>query len=126
MSARSLRIALSVAVGLVLADSSIVVLALPDIYRELDVSVSAVVWVLISFNLTLALAAVPAAMATARVGAARLTAAGLLVFAGASLLCDRLLLMGFMDEKHAFTGQDVGEVIAELNQEFTPASARAD
>ncbi len=87
MSARSLRIALSVAVGLVLADSSIVVLALPDIYRELDVSVSAVVWVLISFNLTLALAAVPAAMATGRIGAARLTTAGLLVFAGASLVC---------------------------------------
>jgi predicted MFS family arabinose efflux permease len=87
MTARGLRVALSVAVGLVLADSSIVVLALPDIYRELDVSVSAVVWVLISFNLTLALAAVPAAMATTRIGPARLTAVGLLVFAGASLVC---------------------------------------
>ena len=87
MSARSLRIALSIAVGLVLADSSIVVLALPEIYRELDVSVSAVVWVLISFNLVLALAAVPAALATGRVGAARLTVAGLLVFALASLVC---------------------------------------
>lgn len=43
-----------------------------------------------------------------------------------NLLCDRLLLMGFMDEKHAITGQEVGEVIAELNQEFTPASMRAD
>jgi predicted MFS family arabinose efflux permease len=82
-----LRLALAVAVGLVLADSSIVVLALPEIYRELDVSVSAVVWVLIAFNLTLAVAAVPAAVASTRVGAARLTVAGLLVFAAASLVC---------------------------------------
>ena len=40
---------------------SVVVLALPDIYRELDVSVTAVTWVLVAFNLVLALAAVPAA-----------------------------------------------------------------
>jgi hypothetical protein len=43
--------ALAVAVGLVLADSSIVVLALPQIYRELDTSVAGVTWVLVSFNL---------------------------------------------------------------------------
>ncbi|MFL5870074.1 MAG: MFS transporter [Solirubrobacterales bacterium] len=82
-----LRLALAVAVGLVLADSSIVVLALPEIYRELDVSVSAVVWVLIAFNLTLAIAAVPAAMATERIGPARLVVGGILLFAAASLVC---------------------------------------
>ena len=43
-----------------------------------------------------------------------------------NLLCDRLLLMGFMDEKHAFTATEVGEVISELNQEFTPAAVRAE
>jgi MFS family permease len=87
VSAPWLRVSLSVAVGLVLADSSIVVLALPEIYRQLDVSVSAVTWVLISFNLTLALAAVPAALAARRVGAGRLTVVGLLVFSLASLVC---------------------------------------
>ena len=56
-----LRAALAVAVGVVLADSSVVVLALPEIYRELDVSVSAVTWVLVAFNLVLALSALPAA-----------------------------------------------------------------
>ena len=60
--------ALALAVGLVLADSSIVVLALPEIYRELDTSVTAVTWVLISFNLVMALAAVPAAHVARRVG----------------------------------------------------------
>jgi MFS family permease len=72
---------------MVLADSSVVVLALPEIYRELDVSVSAVVWVLVAFNLVLAATAVPAARAAGAVGPARLTVAGLLVFAAASLAC---------------------------------------
>ena len=83
-----LRAALAVAVGLVLADSSVVVLALPEIYRELDVSVSAVTWVLVAFNLVLALAAVPAARAargaSGRPGSAL---AGLVVFGAASLAC---------------------------------------
>jgi MFS family permease len=79
--------ALALAVGLVLADSSIVVLALPDIYRELDTSVSGVTWVLVSFNLVLALAAVPAALLARRVGPGRAAAVGLAIFAGAGLAC---------------------------------------
>jgi MFS family permease len=76
-----------VAVGVVLADSSIVVLALPDIYRELDTSVFGVTWVLVSFNLVMALAAVPAALAARRVGPGRAAAVGLAIFAGAGLAC---------------------------------------
>jgi MFS family permease len=79
--------ALALAVGLVLADSSIVVLALPEIYRELDTSVSGVTWVLVSFNLVIALAAVPAALLARRVGPGRSAAVGLAVFAGAGLAC---------------------------------------
>jgi MFS family permease len=79
--------ALALAVGLVLADSSVVVLALPQIYRELDTSVAGVTWVLISFNLVMALAAVPAAHLARRVGPGRTAAVGLAVFAGAGLAC---------------------------------------
>jgi MFS family permease len=75
------------AVGLVLADSSIVVLALPQIYREFDTSVAGVTWVLVSFNLVMALAAVPAAHLARRVGPGRAAAVGLAVFAGAGLAC---------------------------------------
>ncbi|MGC1164525.1 MAG: hypothetical protein WA862_00310, partial [Solirubrobacterales bacterium] len=60
--------ALALAVGVVLADSSIVVLALPEIYRDFDTSIAGVTWVLISFNLVMALAAVPAALLARRVG----------------------------------------------------------
>ncbi|HEX5984866.1 MAG TPA: MFS transporter [Solirubrobacterales bacterium] len=78
---------MALAVGIVLADSSIVVLALPDIYRELDTSVAGVTWVLVSFNLVMALAAVPAALLARRVGPGRAAAVGLAVFAGAGLAC---------------------------------------
>ncbi len=81
------RTALALAVGLVLADSSVVVLALPEIYRELDVSVSEVTWVLVAFNVVLAASALPAAMAARRLGPARVTCAGLIVFGLASLGC---------------------------------------
>ena len=86
-SARPRVAALALAVGLVLADSSIVVLALPEIYRELNTSISGVTWVLISFNLVIALAAVPAALLARRVGPGRTAAVGLAVFAGAGLAC---------------------------------------
>ena len=73
-----------------LADSSIVVLALPEIYRELDTSVAGVTWVLVSFNLVMALAAVPAALLARRVGPGRAAAVGLAIFAGAGLACGAL------------------------------------
>jgi predicted MFS family arabinose efflux permease len=79
--------ALALAVGVVLADSSIVVLALPEIYRDLDTSIFGVTWVLVSFNLVMALAAVPAAMVARRVGPGRAAAVGLAIFAGAGLAC---------------------------------------
>lgn len=43
-----------------------------------------------------------------------------------NLLCDRLLLMGRLDEKHAFTGNEVAEVVADLQREFAPAALQAN
>ncbi len=73
-------------IGLALADSSVVTLALPDILREFDVEIPTVAWVLTSYNLWLALAAVPAAYAARRRPRVAFTA-GTLVFAAASLAC---------------------------------------
>jgi hypothetical protein len=56
--------AFSLAVGLVLADSSVAVLALPAIYRELEVDLGDLHWVLTTFNLVLALVPTPAARVT--------------------------------------------------------------
>jgi len=37
-----------------------------------------------------------------------------------NILCDRLLLLGRLDAKHAFTDREVAEVIAELPHDFSP------
>jgi MFS family permease len=77
---------LGVAVGLALADSSIVTLALPEILGEFDVAITSVAWVLTSFNLVLALLAVPAAYVSRRRPRDAFVV-GSVVFAGASLAC---------------------------------------
>ncbi len=78
---------LAVTVALVLADSAVVTLALPDIVANLEASVVQVSWVLIAFNLVLGLAAVPAAWCVARTSPRVLSALGIAVFAGASAWC---------------------------------------
>ncbi len=78
---------LSLAVGIVLADSAIVTLALPSILRDFHADVSQVAWVLTGFNLVLAVAAVPAARICARGGAGYAGAVGLVAFALASAGC---------------------------------------
>lgn len=78
---------LSLAVGMVLADSAIVTLALPSILRDFDAEVSQVAWVLTGFNLVLALVAVPAARICTRGAAGYAGAAGVVLFAAASAGC---------------------------------------
>jgi putative secretion ATPase (PEP-CTERM system associated) len=43
-----------------------------------------------------------------------------------NVLCDRLMVMGRLDEKHAFTGADVAEMIKELKEEFAPVGLQPD
>jgi MFS family permease len=78
---------LAVTVALVLADSAVVTLALPDILRHLDATVGQVAWVLIAFNLVLGLAVVPTARLLGRFEPRLLTAAGIAAFAGTSAWC---------------------------------------
>ena len=78
---------LAVTVALVLADSAVVTLALPDILRNLHTSVAQVAWVLISFNLVLGLVAVPMALLFTRARPRIFCAVGIAVFASASAWC---------------------------------------
>ena len=79
--------ALSLVVAVVLGDSGVVTLALPEILGDFGAEVGQVAWVLIAFNLVLALAAVPAALVCVRGDPALATTGGLLVFAGATAMC---------------------------------------
>ena len=77
---------LALGVGLALADSSVVTLALPEILGEFDVAITTVAWVLTSFNLVLAVVAVPAAYVSRR-RPREAFIVGVVVFATASLAC---------------------------------------
>jgi predicted MFS family arabinose efflux permease len=78
---------LALTTGMVLADSAVVTLALPQILRRLGGSVGQVAWVLIAFNLVLAVVVVPAARVCVRRDPGPLCAAGIAMFAGASAAC---------------------------------------
>ena len=84
---RAMAPLLILTVALVLADSAVVTLALPDILQHLDASVGEVAWVLIAYNLVLGLAAVPAAMGFSRAQPRFFSATGIAVFAGSSAVC---------------------------------------
>jgi len=77
----------TVAAGLVLADASIVTLALPELLRALDTTVEGVAAVIAVYTGVLALALPLAVPALRRLGPARLAALGFAVFALASAVC---------------------------------------
>ena len=87
MGNRLKTIALGLAVGIVLSDSSIVVLALPDILARYNLDIQQVSWVLTGFNLVLMLVAVPVAQLVRRRAPGLLLAVGMMIFAAASLFC---------------------------------------
>lgn len=78
---------LALTVGVVLADSAVVTLALPEILQRLHGTVSQVAWVLLAFNLVLAVVVVPAAITGRHWNPAILCAAGIVIFAAASAAC---------------------------------------
>jgi len=97
------QLLLALAVGLVLADSSVVTLALPAILRDFDSSVNAVAWVLISFNLALAVAALRGAR-LARGRAHRAFTVSILLFVGACVACAAAPSLGILIAARAAQG----------------------
>ena len=73
---------LVVAVGLAFADASVVALALPDLYGELDTTIVGVSWVLTTYALVVAVVAIPVALLHRRIRPAVLAGTGLGLFAG--------------------------------------------
>jgi predicted MFS family arabinose efflux permease len=84
---RARHVLLAVAAGLALADASVVTLALPQLLRELNTTVEGVAAILIVYALVMVLALLPAERVQRRIGASRTAAAGLGLFALASLAC---------------------------------------
>jgi len=95
---------LTVAVGLAFADASVVALALPDLYGTFDTSIVGVSWVLTTYALVVAVVAVPVAMLHRRLRPLRLTATGIVVFVGASLVAGLSSSLAMLLVARAFQG----------------------
>jgi len=74
-------------VAVAFADSSIVVLALPDLYGAFDTSIVGVSWVITSYNLVVAVTAFLLVPLVDRIGVSPLTRAGLVLFFAGSVGC---------------------------------------
>src|SRR5487761_1828988 len=102
-------------------DTTIVVLALPEIQRSLDVALTDVVWVIISFLLVITLLATQVGRLGDMFGRVRMYEAGFLVFIIGSLLCalawNEAAIIGFRVLQGiggAFVTANSGAIIADL------------
>ncbi len=77
--------AVAAAVAVAFADSSIVVLALPDVYRAFDTSIVGVSWVITAYNLVVAVVAFALVPLVRRIDVGRLSRLGLLLFFAGSV-----------------------------------------
>lgn len=82
-----LTLAVAVSVAVAFADSSIVVLALPELYARFDTTIEGIAWVITSYNLVLAVCALGVLLVVHRARAHVLLATGSVVFLVASIAC---------------------------------------
>src|SRR5262245_31677735 len=82
-----LELALALSVAVAFADSSIVVLALPELYVDFQTSIPGVSWVVTAYNVAVVVASVALLPLLRRVRPAWLALAGLLVFLISSVVC---------------------------------------
>ncbi len=95
---------LVVAVALAFADASVVALALPDLYGELDTTIVGVSWVLTTYALVVAIVAVPVALLHRRIRPAVLAGTGLGLFSLASLAAGLASSLPFLLTARAVQG----------------------
>ena len=80
-------VAVCVATFMLLLDITVVNVALPDIQKDLDASLSSLQWVVDAYSLTLAAFLLTAGSLADRIGRRRVFTAGFAIFTFASFLC---------------------------------------
>jgi hypothetical protein len=83
-------------VGIAFADSSIVVLALPQLYGQFHASIEGVAWVLTAYNVAVAVAAIALVLFVHRLRGKLVLAAGLVLFLAASIACSAAGSLAFL------------------------------
>jgi predicted MFS family arabinose efflux permease len=95
---------LALAVALAFADASIVVLGLPDIYRELETTVVEASWVITVYAIVVMIVSVVLALVASRMSAGLLTLIGLLGFAAGSAASGAATSIGVLYAGRALQG----------------------
>ena len=103
---------LAAAVAIAFADSSIVVLALPELYGRFQTSIEGVSWVVTAYNLAVAVTALALVLLVHRLDAARVLAVGLAVFLVASVACALAGSLGFLIGARAVQGVGAALLLA--------------
>lgn len=86
-SPRVLTVAVAASVAVAFADSSIVVLALPDLYLELGTSIPGIAWVITSYNVVVAVGAFVLLALARRLRTRAMLRIGFVLFLAASVGC---------------------------------------
>jgi MFS family permease len=93
---RGLSAPLTAAVAVAFADSSIVVLALPELYGRFDTTIEGVSWVVTAYNAAVAVTALALLLLVHRLSSAVLLGAGLGLFFAASIACAAAQSLAFL------------------------------
>lgn len=108
----ALEVALAIAVAVAFADSSIVVLALPDLYVDFETSIVGVSWVITAYNVAV-VAALAVLLPLRRFGRPGWIAfAGLVVFFASSIACATSDGLGALVAGRVFQGLGAALVLA--------------
>jgi MFS family permease len=99
-------------VGIAFADSSIVVLALPQLYGRFDTTITGVSWVLTAYNVAVAVTAIALVLFVHRLRAAVVLAGGIVLFLAASIACAAAGSLGFLIAARCVQGAGAALLLA--------------
>src|SRR3954471_12130834 len=111
-SPRVLTALVAAIVAIAFADSSIVVLGLPQLYREFETSITRVSWVVTSYNAAVAVVALALVFVVHRLRARSLFAAGVLLFLAATIACASAQSLWFLIAARSVQGAGAGMLLA--------------
>jgi hypothetical protein len=109
---RHLVVPVAAAVAIAFADSSIVVLALPELYGHFHTTIEGVSWVVTAYNLAVAVTALLLLFVVHRVSTRTLLAVGLSVFLAASIACAAAWSEGFLIAARSVQGVGAALLLA--------------
>ena len=109
---RGLSAPLTAAVAIAFADSSIVVLALPQLYRRFDTTIEGVSWVVTAYNLAVAVTALLLVFVVHRMNVSIVLGVGLGLFIAASIACAAAQSLDFLIAARAVQGVGAALLLA--------------